>query len=56
MKAEADRTEQGISINRGKGLDFRRRLSGVVSKPPYAANFGNGFVVSDKEKRGQRPL
>ena len=35
-------------------LDFCRRLSGVVCKPPYAALSGNVFfVVSDKEKRGQ---
>jgi len=31
-------------------LAFRRRLSGVVFKPPYAADYGNMFVVSDKEK------
>jgi hypothetical protein len=36
-------------------LDFRRRLSGVVFKPPYAASVGNNGVVNDKEKRGQRP-
>jgi hypothetical protein len=29
---------------------FRKRLSGVVFKPPYAADTGNLFVVSDKEK------
>ena len=36
-----------------KELAFRRRLSGVVFKPPYAAGNGNIFVVSDKEKLGQ---
>lgn len=41
---------------RRKELDFRRRLSGVAFKPPYAACIGNRHVVSDKEKRGQRPL
>ncbi len=39
-----------------KGVIFRRRLSGVVFKPPYAADTGNGFVVSDKEKRKPRFL
>jgi hypothetical protein len=29
---------------------FRRRLSGVVFKPLYAAICGNNIVVSDKEK------
>ena len=29
---------------------FRRRLSGVVFKPLYAADTGNIFVVSDKGK------
>jgi hypothetical protein len=38
---------------RGDELDFRRRLSGVVFKPLYAAIVGNTLVVSDKEKRGQ---
>jgi len=33
-------------------MAFRRRLSGVVFKPPYAADTGNRFVVSDKEKTG----
>ena len=33
-----------------KELAFRRRLSGVVFKPPYAADAGNIFVVSDKGK------
>jgi len=37
-----------------KELAFRRRLSGVVFKPPYAADTGNRFVVSDKEKPEQR--
>jgi hypothetical protein len=37
-----------------KELDFRRRLSGVVFKPPYAAYYRNKFVVSDKEKLEQR--
>jgi hypothetical protein len=32
-----------------KGLAFRIRLSGVVFKPPYAADNGNMSVVSDKE-------
>jgi len=36
--------------NNAKELAFRRRLSGVVFKPPYAADIGNIFVVSDKEK------
>lgn len=36
-----------------KELAFRRRLSGVVFKPPYAADTGNIFVVSDKEKLRQ---
>ena len=36
-----------------KELTFRRRLSGVVFKPPYAADIGNIFVVSDKEKLEQ---
>ena len=36
-----------------KELAFRRRLSGVVFKPPYAADIGNIFVVSDKEKLEQ---
>jgi hypothetical protein len=30
-----------------KELVFRRRLSGVVFKPPYAADIGNISVVSD---------
>lgn len=30
---------------------FRRRLSGVVFKPLYAAIIGNDFVVSDIEKQ-----
>jgi len=29
---------------------FRRRLSGVVFKPLYAADTGNIFVASDKGK------
>ena len=33
-----------------KEVTFRRRLSGVVFKPPYAADTGNIFVVSDKGK------
>ena len=35
-----------------KGMAFRLRLSGAVSKPPYAATFGNGVVVSDTGKTG----
>jgi hypothetical protein len=35
---------------------FRRRLSGVVFKPLYAAIIGNNIVVSDKEKRRLRFL
>ena len=34
----------------------RRRLSGVIFKPLYAAIIGNNIVVSDKEKREQRFL
>jgi len=33
-----------------KDRAFRLRFSGTVSKPPYAANTGNGFVVSDNGK------
>jgi hypothetical protein len=33
-----------------KDRAFRLGFSGTVSKPPYAANTGNGFVVSDNGK------
>jgi hypothetical protein len=33
-----------------KELAFRRRLSGVVFKPPCAADTGNIFVVSEQGK------
>jgi len=43
-KAEAERTGEGIIINTTtKELAFRRRLSGVVCKPPYAAISGNSL-------------
>jgi len=41
-KAEAERTGNGIIIIT-KGLAFRRRLSGVVCKLPYAALGGNSL-------------
>jgi hypothetical protein len=41
-KAEAERTGKGINII-NKGLAFRRRLSGVVCKLPYAALGGNSL-------------
>ena len=44
----------GSLLRRCKRLAFRRRLSGVVFKPPYAADNGNMFVVSDREKTGAR--
>jgi hypothetical protein len=41
-KAGAERTGNGIIII-NKGLAFRRRLSGVVCKLPYAALGGNSL-------------
>ena len=41
----------GLTNGRGE-MDFRRRPSGGVCKPPYAAMTETAFVVNDKEKRG----
>jgi hypothetical protein len=43
-------------LRTSKEQAFRRRLSGVVFKPPYAADDGNISVVSDKEKNWDNEL
>jgi len=49
--AEVERTELADDVNRRKELNFRKRLSEVVCKSPYAAMMETGVVVNDKENR-----
>jgi len=50
------KTDGRFSLYKEEMKAFRRRLSGVVFKPLYAAMIGNDVVVSDKEKGKQRFL
>lgn len=45
-KPKPSEPSRGITI-KYKELDFRRRLSGVVCKPPYAASNGN-FLCGER--------
>jgi hypothetical protein len=48
---EVERTELANEMKGRKGWAFRRQLSEVVCKLPYAAGKETCFVVNDKEKR-----
>jgi hypothetical protein len=54
MRVEVERTDWPTKWMDEKEMTFRRRLSGAVFKPLYAALCGNNDVVNDKEKRGHR--
>jgi hypothetical protein len=48
---EVERTELANELIGRKGVDFRRRLSEIACKSPYAATVEIRVVVNDKEKR-----
>ena len=48
---EVERTELTNELKERKGMNFRRRLSEIACKSPYAAMVETYIVVSDKEKR-----
>jgi len=48
---EVERTELANELIRRKEVNFRRRLSEIACKSPYAATVEIVVVVNDKEKR-----
>ena len=48
---EVERTELANELIGMKGVNFRRRLSEIACKSPYAATVETYVVVNDKEKR-----
>jgi len=50
---EVERTELANEEIRREEMTFRRRLSEIACKSPYAAALERTFVVNDKEKRRQ---
>jgi hypothetical protein len=48
---EVERTELANELIRRRGVNFRRRLSEIACKSPYAATVETDVVVNDKEKR-----
>jgi len=48
---EVERTELANELIRKRGVNFRRRLSEMACKSPYAATVETYVVVNDEEKR-----
>jgi hypothetical protein len=48
---EVERTELANDLIGRRGVNFRRRLSEIACKSPYAATVETHVVVNDKEKR-----
>jgi hypothetical protein len=51
IHVEVERTELANELIRRRGVNFRRRLSEIACKSPYAAAVEIYVVVNDKEKR-----
>ena len=51
IHVEVERTELANELIGRRGVNFRRRLSEIACKSPYAAMVETYVVVNDKEKR-----